>query len=73
MRIVGILFVQDPNEAEYPDMPLSVLEHMDVSHCITSENMGNIIADILHPARKKNNTKGNFGKVSNCRKSNSRL
>ena len=64
MRSGGISIVQDPNEAEYPDMPLSVLEHMDVSHCITSENMGNIIADILQPARKKNNTAGNFSKVS---------
>ena len=53
MRIGGILIVQDTNEAEYPDMPLSVLDHMDVSYCITSENMGNIIADILQPARKK--------------------
>ena len=26
--------------------------------------MGNIIADILQPARKKNNTAGNFSKVS---------
>ena len=64
MRIVGILFVQDTNEAEYPDMLLSVLDHMDVSYCITLENMGNIIADILQPARKKNNTAGNFSKVS---------
>ena len=47
MRSGGILIVQDPNEAEYPDMPLSVLEHMDVSYCTTLENMGNIIADIL--------------------------
>ena len=47
MRSGGISIVQDPNEAEYPDMPLSVLEHMDVSYCTTLENMGNIIADIL--------------------------
>ena len=53
MRIVGILFVQDTNETEYPDMLLSVLDHMYVSYCITLENMGNIIADILQPARKK--------------------
>ena len=47
MRSGGISIVQDPNEAEYPDMPLSVLEHMDVIYCTTLENMGNIIADIL--------------------------
>src|SRR5688572_2762208 len=30
----GYTIVQDPNEAEYPDMPLSVLETMEADHCI---------------------------------------
>ena len=30
----GHCIVQDPNEAEYPDMPLSVLETMGVDYCI---------------------------------------
>jgi len=46
-RCGGVCIVQDPNEAEYPDMPLSVLDHMDVDHCIPLETMGNVIAEIL--------------------------
>jgi two-component system chemotaxis response regulator CheB len=29
-RSDGVCIVQDPNEAEYPDMPLSVLNNMEV-------------------------------------------
>ena len=36
----GICIVQDPNEAEYPDMPLSVLNHMEADYCISLADMG---------------------------------
>lgn len=36
----GICIVQDPNEAEYPDMPLSVLSHMEADYCISLAEMG---------------------------------
>jgi two-component system chemotaxis response regulator CheB len=39
----GICIVQDPNEAEFPDMPLSVLDHMDVDHCVSLSAMGETI------------------------------
>jgi two-component system, chemotaxis family, protein-glutamate methylesterase/glutaminase len=39
-RSGGICIVQDPNEAEYPDMPLSVLEHLQVDHCVPLARMG---------------------------------
>ena len=42
----GHCIVQDPNEAEYPDMPLSVLEAMEVDHCVSLKEMGRIIAEI---------------------------
>ena len=34
-RTGGTLVVQDPNEAEYPDMPLAVLNRMEADYCIT--------------------------------------
>jgi two-component system, chemotaxis family, protein-glutamate methylesterase/glutaminase len=42
----GNSIVQDPNEAEYPDMPNSVLETMDVDHCVPINKMGEIIISI---------------------------
>jgi two-component system chemotaxis response regulator CheB len=45
-RSGGTSIVQDPNEAEYPDMPLSVLENMEVNYCIPLAQMGEIILSI---------------------------
>ena len=39
--------MQDPNEAEYPDMPLSVLDSMEVDYCISLSEMGKTIEEIL--------------------------
>lgn len=36
----GICVVQDPNEAEYPEMPLSVFNHLKVDYCISLAEMG---------------------------------
>ena len=46
-RSGGICIVQDPNEAEYPDMPLSVLNNMEVNYCVSLSDMGEVIAGIL--------------------------
>jgi len=46
-RSGGKCIVQDPNEAEYPDMPLSVINHMEVDHVITLEEIGPAIAVIV--------------------------
>lgn len=45
-RSGGICIVQDPNEAEYPDMPLSVLDSMEVDFCIPLSQMGETILKI---------------------------
>jgi two-component system chemotaxis response regulator CheB len=45
-RSGGITIVQDPNEAEYPDMPLSVLNSMEVDHCVSLSEMGKLIRDL---------------------------
>jgi two-component system chemotaxis response regulator CheB len=42
----GHCLVQDPNEAEYPDMPLSVIETMEADHCVPLNAMGNILKKI---------------------------
>jgi len=36
----GTCVVQDPNEAEYPEMPLSVLSHIEADYCISLSEMG---------------------------------
>lgn len=52
-RSGGICIVQDPNEAEYPDMPLAVINTMEVDYCIKLADMGEVISEIVQtdPAR----------------------
>lgn len=45
-RSGGTCIVQDPNEAEFPDMPLSVLNNMEVDYSISLAAMGEVIAGI---------------------------
>lgn len=46
-RCGGTCIVQDPNEAEYPDMPLSVLKEFDVDYCIPLSQMGAVISEVI--------------------------
>ncbi len=50
----GFCIVQDPNEAEYPSMPLSVLETMNVDHGIPLKEMGLVIQKITNKIPVKN-------------------
>jgi len=43
----GHTLVQDPNEAEYPDMPLSVLESIEVDYSLPLKAMANVIVQII--------------------------
>jgi len=43
----GTTIVQDPNEAEYPDMPLSVLNNMEVDHCVSLGEMGKVLEKVI--------------------------
>ena len=54
-RSGGTCIVQDPNEAEYPDMPLSVINNMEVEHVSPLGEIGGLIAQIikLKKGRKK--------------------
>jgi len=46
-RSGGIAIVQNPNEADYPDMPISVLENMDVDYVESLSNMGTLLSEII--------------------------
>ena len=35
--------VQDPNEAEHPDMPLSILNNMEVDYCVSLSEMAPLL------------------------------
>src|SRR5205085_2193329 len=46
-RSGGSTIVQDPNEAEFPDMPMSVLNNMEVDYCIRLAEMGDVLKKII--------------------------
>lgn len=43
----GSCIVQDPEEAEYPDMPLSVIEHMRVDYVAPLAEMGAVLEEAM--------------------------
>jgi two-component system chemotaxis response regulator CheB len=46
-RAGGFTICQDPNEADYPDMPLSVLENVEVDHVASLSTMGAVLSDVI--------------------------
>jgi two-component system chemotaxis response regulator CheB len=52
-RVGGVTIVQDPNEADYPDMPLSVLENIEVDHIESLSKMGRLLAEIIRTTEPK--------------------
>jgi len=46
-RSGGICMVQDPNEAEFPDMPRNVLRNMKVDYTVSINEMSYILADLF--------------------------
>lgn len=46
-RAGGTTIVQDPNEADYPDMPISVLDNVEVDHIESLAKMGILLAEII--------------------------
>ena len=46
-RSGGSCIVQDPNEAEYPDMPLSVINNMEADHVVPLGEIGSLISEII--------------------------
>lgn len=50
----GICIVQDPDEAEYPDMPRNALNNVKVDHCLPISEMGALLYQIIPRQLKKN-------------------
>jgi two-component system chemotaxis response regulator CheB len=46
-RSGGICIVQDPEEAEYPNMPSTVLRNLEVDYTLPVADIGNILTDLL--------------------------
>lgn len=46
-RSGGIAIVQDPNEADHPDMPLSVLDNVPVDYTESLSGMGKLLREII--------------------------
>lgn len=44
-RSGGATIVQDPSQAEYPDMPLSVMNALTPDYCLPLEDMGAVLAE----------------------------
>ncbi len=52
-RSGGITIVQDPNEADHPDMPLSVLSNIEVNYVESLSNMGSRLTEIMETTELK--------------------
>lgn len=53
-RCGGTAIIQDPKEAEFPDMPLNVLDTTDVDYCLQLEEMMPAIRKIIKQEIKPN-------------------
>lgn len=61
----GKCIVQDPNEAEYPDMPLAVLNNMEVDYCIPLSEMGKVLEEITGTEPSKSIIPGDLIREAN--------
>lgn len=43
----GVCVVQDPEDADYPDMPRSAITHVDVDHCVPLQQMGPLLVELM--------------------------
>jgi two-component system, chemotaxis family, protein-glutamate methylesterase/glutaminase len=47
-RLGGITIVQEPGEAFFPEMPLNVLQYVDVDHVVAVTKMGRLLETLTH-------------------------
>ena len=54
-RCGATCIVQDPNQAEYPDMPMSVINNVEVDYVVALDEIGPLIGKVLksEKGRKK--------------------
>ena len=46
-RAGGLAIVQDPNDTEWPSMPLSALHHVDVDHTAPASQIGTLLQQVV--------------------------
>jgi len=46
-RCGGLAVVQDPDDAEQPEMPRSAMAHVDVDVCVAGARLGQVLADLV--------------------------
>lgn len=46
-RCGGICIVQEPTDAEYPDMPRNALNHVNVDYCLPVSEMGGLLYQLI--------------------------
>ena len=46
-RCGGLAVVQDPDDAEQPEMPRSAMAHVDVDACVAGALLGQVLADLV--------------------------
>lgn len=42
-RLGGLTIIQEPEDAEYPSMPMNVLKYVDVDHSVPASEMGSLL------------------------------
>jgi two-component system chemotaxis response regulator CheB len=52
-RAGGVCIIQDPNEAQYPDMPKAVLNQLDPDFSVPVSQMGEVLSRVLKRKKKK--------------------
>lgn len=52
-RCGGICIVQDPSDADYPDMPANALEQVKVDYCLPLSEMGEVLYKLISRKPKK--------------------
>jgi two-component system, chemotaxis family, protein-glutamate methylesterase/glutaminase len=50
----GITVVQDPREAEFPEMPLSVIRNMAVDYCLALSEIASLIVQLSQESAERN-------------------
>ena len=48
----GVAIVQDPQEAEYPEMVRSAIEYVEVDHVVTLSQMGSLLAGLANGTKQ---------------------
>ena len=54
-RLGGTTIIQNPEEAEFPDMPKSVLEYVEVDHQVDLSGLGALICELIAQPVKDSN------------------